>query len=200
MKILVLGLGYVGTANAVLLSQQNEVICYDINADRINLINDKKSPIEDKLASEFLSQKNLNIKGVSEFPSQNDFDFVSGTRYSKGGKRLGGSLIGSILSRTANKLFNLLSNVPLTDCTTGIKLFKKRVWESIHLESKPIGWAFAFELSIKTYLKGYKITEFPLKSVDRLFGGSSTFKLGPWVKEYLKWFVWGLKTKKDEKK
>jgi len=76
LKILVLGLGYVGTANAVLLSQQNEVICYDLNADRINMINDKKSPIEDKLASEFFSQKNLNIKGVSEFPSQNDFDFV----------------------------------------------------------------------------------------------------------------------------
>ena len=76
MKILVLGLGYVGTANAVLLSQQNEVICYDLNVDRINMINDKKSPIEDKLASEFFSQKNLNIKGVSEFPSQNDFDFV----------------------------------------------------------------------------------------------------------------------------
>ena len=76
MKILVLGLGYVGTANAVLLSQQNEVICYDLNADRINLINDKKSPIDDQLTSEFLSQKNLNIKGVSEFPSQNNFDFV----------------------------------------------------------------------------------------------------------------------------
>ena len=76
MKILVLGLGYVGTANAVLLSQQNEVICYDLNTDHINLINDKKSPIEDKLASEFLSQKNLNIKGVYELPSQNDFDFV----------------------------------------------------------------------------------------------------------------------------
>ena len=76
MKILVLGLGYVGTANAVLLSQHNEVICYDINFNRINLINEKKSPIEDNLASEFLSQKNLNIKGVSEFPSQNDFDFV----------------------------------------------------------------------------------------------------------------------------
>ena len=76
MKILVLGLGYVGTANAVLLSQQNEVVCYDLNVDRINLINDKKSPIEDKLASEYLSQKNLNLKGVVKFPSQNDFDFV----------------------------------------------------------------------------------------------------------------------------
>ena len=76
MKILVLGLGYVGTANAVLLSQQNEVVCYDLNVDRINLINDKKSPIEDKEASEYLLQKNLNIKGVVKFPSQNDFDFV----------------------------------------------------------------------------------------------------------------------------
>jgi len=76
LKILVLGLGYVGTANAVLLSQQNEVVCYDLNVDRINLINDKKSPIEDKEASEYLLQKNLNIKGVVKFPSQNDFDFV----------------------------------------------------------------------------------------------------------------------------
>ena len=76
MKILILGLGYVGTANAVLLSNQNEVVCYDLNSDRIKLINDKKSPIDDEKASEYLSQKKLNIKGVYDFPSQNDFDFV----------------------------------------------------------------------------------------------------------------------------
>ena len=76
MKILVLGLGYVGTANAVLLSQHNEVFCYDLNVDRINLINDKKSPIEDNEASEYLAQKKLNLKVVTEFPSQNDFNFV----------------------------------------------------------------------------------------------------------------------------
>ena len=76
MKILVLGLGYVGTANAVLLSQHTEVVCYDVNSDRINLINDKKSPIEDKDVSEYLSEKKLNLVGVSEFPSQDDFDFV----------------------------------------------------------------------------------------------------------------------------
>ena len=76
MKILVIGLGYVGTANAVLLSQHTEVVCYDVNADRINLINNKKSPIEDKEASEYLSQKKLNLRGVSDFPSQDDFDFV----------------------------------------------------------------------------------------------------------------------------
>jgi len=76
LKILVIGLGYVGTANAVLLSQHNEVDCYDLNADRINLINKKKSPIEDQEASEYLAQKKLNLRGVSDFPSQEDFDFV----------------------------------------------------------------------------------------------------------------------------
>ena len=142
----------------------------------------------------------IAINEMLDLAINNNYDFVSGTRYSKGGKRLGGSLVGSILSRLANKIFKLLSNVPLSDCTTGIKLFKKSVWRSIKLESKPIGWAFAFELSIKTYLNGFKITEFPLKSVDRLFGGSSTFDLGPWVKEYLRWFIWGVKNRKNEKK
>ena len=130
-------------------------------------------------------------------------DFISGTRYSNNGARLGGSLIGSILSRTANKIFNILSNIPLTDCTTGIKMFKKKLWNDIDLVSSPIGWAFAFELSIKAYIQNYRISEVPIKSVDRLFGGSSSFKIGPWIKEYLKWFVWGLvqtsKFKKNEK-
>ena len=76
MKILLIGLGYVGTANAILLSQQNEVVCYDLDIDRIDQINKKISPIEDKEASQYLSQKNLNIKGVIDFPSENDFDFV----------------------------------------------------------------------------------------------------------------------------
>ena len=70
MKILTIGLGYVGTANAVLLSQQNEVVCYDLDIDRIDQINKKISPIEDKEASQYLSQKNLNIKGVIDFPSE----------------------------------------------------------------------------------------------------------------------------------
>tara|TARA_Y100000768_G_C23769476_1_gene582575 strand:- start:37 stop:762 length:726 start_codon:yes stop_codon:yes gene_type:complete len=135
----------------------------------------------------------ISIEKMLEEILNKNYDFISGTRYSKGGERLGGSLVGSILSRTANKIFNLFSEVPLTDCTTGIKMMKKKVWEDIELNSDPVGWAFAFELSIKTYLKGYKISEYPIKSVDRLFGGSSTFKLGPWFKEYLKWFFWGIK-------
>ena len=85
-------------------------------------------------------------------------------------------MVGSILSKTANKIFKLITNFPLSDSTTGIKMMKKKIWESIELKSKPIGWAFAFELSIKVYVKNFKIKEVPFKSVDRLFGGKSTFK------------------------
>tara|TARA_B100001029_G_scaffold179549_1_gene189498 strand:- start:896 stop:1630 length:735 start_codon:yes stop_codon:yes gene_type:complete len=139
-----------------------------------------------------ISVENMLNKLIKE-----NLDLVSGTRYSKGGVRLGGSLIGAVLSKIANKSFYFLTNIPLSDCTTGIKMMKKSLWKSIKIDSKPIAWAFAFELSIKAYLNNYRIDEYPLKSVDRLFGGSSTFKLGPWVKEYLKWFIWGyLKIKK----
>jgi dolichol-phosphate mannosyltransferase len=129
---------------------------------------------------------------INQLIEQN-LDFLSGTRYSKGGFRLGGSLFGSIFSRTANFIFKLITNIPLSDCTTGIKMMKKETWKSITLESKPIGWAFAFELSIKVYINHLKISEYPIKSVDRLFGGSSTFKFNRWLVEYLKWFIWGFR-------
>ena len=121
-----------------------------------------------------------------------NFDFVSGTRYSKGGARLGGSIIGSFLSRFSNFIFNKLTKSQLTDFTTGIKMMKKQVWNSIEFNSKPIGWAFAFELSIKAIIANYKVCEIPFKSVDRLFGGKSTFKVGAWTLEYLKWFFYGI--------
>ena len=118
-------------------------------------------------------------------------DLVSGTRYLPGGKTLGGSIVERILSRTANKLFKILNNFPLSDSTTGIKMFKKEVFKKIELKSKPIGWAFAFELSIKAHLANYKLCEVPYKMINRLFGGTSSFSALSWIREYLKWFIWG---------
>ena len=76
MKILVLGLGYVGTANAILLAQHNDVTCFDINKDRVDQINNLISPIEDLEASEYLSKKQLSINAVSKFPNLKDFNFI----------------------------------------------------------------------------------------------------------------------------
>ena len=76
MKLLVLGLGYVGTANAILLSQNNDVICFDIDNNRVDQINNQKSPIEDKEGGRYLAEKKLNLKAVSDFPNLEDFDFI----------------------------------------------------------------------------------------------------------------------------
>ena len=65
-----------GTANAVLLASKNEVVCFDLDKNKVNKINDRLSPIEDKQVSEYLSNKNLNIKATSQFPKDQIFDFV----------------------------------------------------------------------------------------------------------------------------
>ena len=124
-------------------------------------------------------------------------DLVSCTRYAHGGRRLGGSKLGHFLSWLANKLFLCLFKSALSDCTTGIKMFRKSLFDEIELDARPAGWAVAFELSIKAQLQDYKLGEVPIISIDRLFGGESTFKLGPGFIEYLKWFIWGIKTAKQ---
>lgn len=64
MKIAVVGTGYVGLSNAVLLAQHNEVVALDIVQERVELLNSKKSPIEDEEISTFLSTKPLNFKAT----------------------------------------------------------------------------------------------------------------------------------------
>ena len=65
MRITVAGIGYVGLSNAVLLSQHNKVTAFDINTDRVDMINKKISPIVDKDVSEYLAKKNLDLCAVN---------------------------------------------------------------------------------------------------------------------------------------
>lgn len=118
-------------------------------------------------------------------------DLVSCTRYAYGGRRLGGSMIQAFLSKTGNYLFRFIIGITLTDSTTGIKMFRKTVFEKIHLQSE-VGWAVTFELAIKAQMLGMKLGEVPIISIDRLYGGQSTFKISPWFKEYMKWFLYGI--------
>jgi glycosyltransferase involved in cell wall biosynthesis len=118
-------------------------------------------------------------------------EFVSCTRYAHGGRRLGGSPVGGALSRAANRIFHRLAGSVLSDSTTGIKMFRRADFERLDLQSRPIGWAVAFEMAIKAQLAGLRLGEVPIVSIDRLYGGESTFKLGPWVGEYMRWFLWG---------
>tara|TARA_B110000977_G_scaffold201732_1_gene298131 strand:- start:11220 stop:12386 length:1167 start_codon:yes stop_codon:yes gene_type:complete len=61
MKIVVIGLGYVGLSNAVLLAQHNEVIGVDISQERVDALSVRKAPIIDMELSQYLAEKNLNL-------------------------------------------------------------------------------------------------------------------------------------------
>ena len=77
MKIAVAGTGYVGLSIATLLSQHNEVIVVDIVPEKVDLINQRKSPIIDKEIEEYLATKDLNLKAtLNAEEAYKDADFV----------------------------------------------------------------------------------------------------------------------------
>lgn len=76
-KITVAGTGYVGLSISVLLAQNNNVTALDLIQEKVDLINQKKSPIQDKEISEFLSCKNLNLKATTnKDEAYNNPDFI----------------------------------------------------------------------------------------------------------------------------
>ena len=65
-KIAIVGLGYVGLTNAVLLAQKNEVYAVDVDASRVTMVNDRKSPISDVELEDFLASHDLNLTATLE--------------------------------------------------------------------------------------------------------------------------------------
>ena len=77
MKIAVAGTGYVGLSLAVLLAQHNEVTAVDIVPEKVDLINNKKSPIQDDYIEKYLAEKELNLTATLNAESAyKDADFV----------------------------------------------------------------------------------------------------------------------------
>jgi len=66
MKIAVAGTGYVGLSNAVLLAQHHEVVALDIIPEKVDLINQRKSPIVDAEIEDFLANRELNLKATTD--------------------------------------------------------------------------------------------------------------------------------------
>ncbi len=64
MKIAIAGTGYVGLSIAMLLSQKHEVVALDIIPEKIELLNNKKSPIDDAEITDFLSRESLNFSAT----------------------------------------------------------------------------------------------------------------------------------------
>lgn len=78
MKILVVGIGYVGLANAILLSRQYDVLLADIDENKVKCVNNNKSPINDELIEKFFRENPDKLKAVLADTSQvyKDFDYI----------------------------------------------------------------------------------------------------------------------------
>lgn len=76
MNIVVVGMGYVGLSNAVLLAQQNHVVAIDLMPERIALVNARKPTVADSLIEEYLQHKALNLSATSDKNAVKEADFV----------------------------------------------------------------------------------------------------------------------------
>ena len=119
------------------------------------------------------------------------YDIICGSRYTKGGEKVGGPIVKSFLSHLSGILTPIILGIPTKDVTNAFKMYNKKVLSAINIQSKG-GFELSMEIVIKAHAKGFKITEVPTVWHDRA-EGQSRFKLIAWLPKYIHWYFWGIK-------
>lgn len=134
MKITIAGTGYVGLSNAILLAQHNEVIALDIIKDKVDMINNKKSPIFDPEIEEYLATKDLNLMATTDnYEAFKEADYViisTPTNYDPEknyfNTRTVEAVIANVLSINPDAVMVIKSTVPV-GYTERVNLKKTRI-------------------------------------------------------------------------
>ena len=115
-------------------------------------------------------------------------DLVIGSRYIRGVNVINWPLRRLLLSYFANIYTQVITGLPVKDCTGGFKCFRREVLETIDLENiGSNGYAFQIEMNYKAWRAGFRIKEIPIIFVDREFGESKLSKKIMWEAIFLVW-------------
>lgn len=117
------------------------------------------------------------------------YDIVCGSRYMRGGKKIGGPFLKSFFSRFVSISLHILTKIPTHDITNAFKMYRKEVIENIDIKSK--GFEISIEIPLKAYFKGYRITEIPTVWKERT-KGKSNFRIIRLIPNYLRWYLWAI--------
>lgn len=117
---------------------------------------------------------------------ENGCDLVSGSRYMRGGRQMGGPLLKRTLSRMAGLSLHVFARVATHDATNSFKLYSKRLLDAVEIESDG-GFELGIELVVKAHIGGFRIGEVPTTWTDRA-AGQSRFQLRKWLPHYLRWY------------
>jgi len=134
MKVTVVGIGYVGLSNAVLLAQHHEVVCLDLSLERVRSLNDGIPPIRDQDISLYLTQKKLNLRAtVDKAEAYHHADYVivaTPTDYDAKQASFDTSSVDEVLedvmSFNPDAIVIIKSTVPVGYTSTACKKYKTR--------------------------------------------------------------------------
>ncbi len=119
------------------------------------------------------------------------YDLAVGSRYINGVNVINWPLSRLLLSMGASLYTRIITGLPLHDCTSGFKCFKRQVLEKINLDGiKSDGYSFQIEMHFKAWKKGFKLGEIPIVFYDRTAG---TSKMSKKIVHEAIWIVWHLK-------
>jgi dolichol-phosphate mannosyltransferase len=119
-------------------------------------------------------------------------DIVVGSRFIAGGCMVGCPWLKATLVRLSAFVLRHGARLPAHDASNGLRLFSRRVLDTIPIESKR-GFAYSIELLVKCHRLGWRIAEVPVHWFERK-SGSSRFQVIRWLPDYLRWFAYAFGT------
>jgi UDPglucose 6-dehydrogenase len=153
MKIAVAGTGYVGLSIATLLAQHNEVVAVDILPEKVDLINNRKSPIQDEYIEQYLAERPLNLRATLDaVEAYRNADFVviaAPTNYDSQKNFFDTSavekVIDLVLSVNPDAVMVIKSTIPVGYCRSLYVKYAMRFMSDEHLKNKKFNLLFSPE-------------------------------------------------------